>query len=364
METRFAQRRDKLRKLVRKAGADALLVTDFTNVTYLTGFTGDDSFLLVAAVGEVLISDARYTQQLEEECPGLELEIRSSGVRMSDALARVVTQVGAKKLGVESATLSMAQYEIFREALAGIELVATKDLVEELRIVKDAEEIAAIRRAAVLARRGFDVLRASLTPNKSEKQVATELEYQLRLFGARGCSFPPIIAAGPRAALPHATPTDARISDSDFLLVDWGANEGLYVSDLTRILVNGKISPKLERIYGVVLNAQLAAIEAIRPGVTCHEVDQAARAIIAKAGHAKHFGHGLGHGIGLQVHEAPRLGPNQQRMLKSGMVVTVEPGIYLPGWGGVRIEDDVLVTRDGHEVLSNVPKQLEQCVLS
>ena len=361
MADRFAQRRDKLRKLIRKAGADALLVTDFTNVTYLTGFTGDDSYLLVTLAGEVMISDSRYTIQLEEECPGLELEIRSSGTRMIDSVAQVVTTAKAKKLGIEASTMSVALHEALSAALDTVELVSTKELVEELRVVKDREEIEAIRRAAVLARRGFDVLRATLTGEKSEKQVAAELEHQLRLFGAKGCSFPPIIAAGARAALPHARPTDQKIGESDFVLIDWGANEGLYVSDLTRILVTGKISPKLERIYGVVLNAQMAAIEAIRPGITCEEVDQVARSIIAKAGSEKNFGHGLGHGIGLQIHEAPRLAPGQSVELKPGMIVTVEPGIYLSGWGGVRIEDDVLVTRTGYEVLSDVPKQWEDC---
>lgn len=358
MNDRFARRRDKLRKSIKQAGADALLVTDFTNVTYLTGFTGDDSFLLVAASGEVLISDSRYTQQLEEECPGLDLEIRASGTRMTDSVAAVVGKAKARKLGVETATLNVALYEMLKEKLAPAELVSTKELVENLRIVKDREEINAIRRAAVLARRGFDALRASLTSDKTEKQIANELEYQLRLFGAKGCSFPSIIAAGPRAALPHAVPTDARIGESDFLLVDWGANEGLYVSDLTRILATAKMSPKLERIYGVVLRAQMAAIDAIRPGATCGQIDEVARKIIAKAGHGKHFGHGLGHGIGLQIHENPRLGPNQELELKPGMVVTVEPGIYLADRGGVRIEDSILVTADGSESLTRSPRQL------
>ncbi len=361
MSDRFAERRDKLRKALRKAGADALLVTDFTNVTYLTGFTGDDSFLLVTAQNEVLLSDSRYEEQLGEECPGLELEIRSSGIRMTDSVAKLVAKAKVQKLGVEASTLNVALYQMLGEKLAPVELLPTKDLVEDLRLLKDREEIEAIRRAADYARRGFAALRATLTPEKTEKQVWSELEHQLRLFGARGCSFTPIIAVGARAALPHARPTEQKIGDADFVLVDWGANEGLYVSDLTRVLVTGKIPPKLERIYRVVLNAQQAAIEAIRPGVPCGEVDRIARSLIAKAGHDKHFGHGLGHGIGLQIHEAPRLGPSQERTLKPGMVVTVEPGIYLPGWGGVRIEDDVLVTRTGYELLSDVPKQWEDC---
>jgi len=202
-----------------------------------------------------------------------------------------------------------------------------------------------------------------LTPDMTERQVAAELEYQTLRLGGRCLSFPAIVAVGPRAALPHASPTEARIGDADFVLIDWGVNEGQYVSDLTRVLVTGKISPKLRKVYGVVLRAQLAAIDAIRPGVTCEAVDDVARSVIAKAGFGKYFGHGLGHGIGLDIHEAPRLSKGQRKKLTPGMIVTVEPGVYLPGWGGVRIEDDILVTRSGHELLTTVPKQIDECLV-
>jgi len=198
----------------------------------------------------------------------------------------------------------------------------------------------------------------------TELEVAAELEYQARRFGAKGLSFPAIVAVGPRAALPHARPTQRKIGESDFTLIDWGVNSGLYMSDLTRVIVTGKISPKLRKIYGVVLKAQLAAIEAIEPGKTCEQVDAVARKIITRAGFGKAFGHGLGHGTGLEIHEAPRLAVGHKTKLQPGMIVTVEPGIYVPGWGGVRIEDDVLVTRTGHEVLTDVPKQLDDCLLA
>jgi Xaa-Pro aminopeptidase len=171
------------------------------------------------------------------------------------------------------------------------------------------------------------------------------------------------VAVGSRAALPHANPTERRVGESQFTLIDWGANEGLYLSDLTRMVVIGKISPKLRKLYGVVLKAQLAGIQAIRPGATCESVDRAARSVIEKAGYGKQFGHGLGHGVGLEIHEAPRLAKGQSAILKPGMIVTVEPGVYLPDWGGIRIEDDVLITRSGHEVLTSVPKQLEDCLV-
>jgi Xaa-Pro aminopeptidase len=235
--------------------------------------------------------------------------------------------------------------------------------VEQLRMIKDREEIQRTRVACDQARRAFEVVRASLRPEMTELEVAADLEYQARRFGAKCLSFDPIIAAGARAALPHGRASEQRIGAADFTLIDWGVNEGLYMSDLTRMVVTGKISPKLRKIYDVVLQAQLAAIAAIQPGVTCESVDRVARDIITKAGFGKQFGHGLGHGTGLEIHEAPRLAQGQSTVLAPGMIVTVEPGIYLPEWGGVRIEDDILVTREGHEVLTSVPKELEECVV-
>jgi Xaa-Pro aminopeptidase len=245
-----------------------------------------------------------------------------------------------------------------------VELVPTSGWVEELRIIKDKEEIDRTRRACDQARRAFEVVRAKLTPEMTELQVAAELEYQARQFGAKGLSFEAIVAVGTRAALPHARPTTRRIGEDDFTLIDWGVNEGLYMSDLTRMVPTAKISPKLRKLYGVVLKAQLAGIEAIRPGVTCEEVDRAARSVIEKAGYGKQFGHGLGHGVGLEIHEAPRLAQGQTRELKPGMIITVEPGVYFPEWGGIRIEDDVLVTRTGHEVLTSVTKDLDECLVA
>jgi Xaa-Pro aminopeptidase len=361
--SQHAARREKLRRNLRKAGVDALLVTNFTNVTYLTGFTGDDSYLLLAAE-PVIISDPRYTTQIEEECPSLAAEIRPPGTGIVEAVAQVAKQAKVSKLGIEANSVTVALRDQFSAALPKTELVSTTNLVEDLRLIKDKDEVALIRQAVWQAERAFGVLRASLRPERTEKEVADELENQIRLYGGKSCSFPSIIAVGPRSALPHARPTNQKIGASDFVLVDWGANGGLYMSDLTRVLVTGKISPKLERVYRVVLSAQEQAIAAIRPGVTCHDVDQVARSIIAKAGFGRNFGHGLGHGIGLEIHEAPRLTPKAQLKLEPGMVVTVEPGIYLPGWGGVRIEDDVLVTKGGYEVLTSAPKQWEDAIVA
>ncbi|TWT66802.1 putative peptidase [Posidoniimonas polymericola] len=359
-----AARRDKLRRLIRKAKADALLVTSFKNVTYLTGFTGDDSYLLVTLDSEVLISDSRFTTQLEEECPGLVVEIRGPGREMLATVLDVVGGAKVERLGVEADAMSLGLHNRLQEQGEGLRLVPTNGLVEELRTIKDKEEIAATRVACDQARRAFDVVRAGLTGGMTELDVAAELEYQARRFGAKGLSFPPIVAVGPRGALPHANPTSKQIGEDYFTLIDWGANEGLYVSDLTRMVVTGKVSAKFKKIYGIVLKAQLAGIAAIGPGVKCQDVDRAARRVIEKAGYGKQFGHGLGHGTGLEVHEGPRLAMNREDELKPGMIITVEPGIYLPGWGGVRIEDDILVTRTGHEVLTDVPKELAECCLA
>ena len=359
-------RQKRLSRLVTRQRADALLVTNFTNVTYLTGFSGDDSYLLFPRSGSpILISDPRYSTQLEEECPGLDLVVRRPGTSMLVSIKKLVAKASVRKLAVEAGSMSVGLFEQLKAALDGVEIVPANGLVEQLRQVKDAHEIRLLREAAAQAERAFAIVRAALCPSQTELQVAHELEHQARQLGARGCSFAPIVAAGARSALPHARPTRQTIGSSPFLLIDWGASESNgYKSDLTRMVLTGKIPAKLERIYRVVLQAQLRGIEAIRPGVTTHEVDKAARDVIEKAGFGRQFGHGLGHGIGLDIHEDPRLSNGGKTVLKPGMVITVEPGIYLPGFGGVRIEDDVLVTRGGHEVLTNVPKRWEDAVLS
>jgi Xaa-Pro aminopeptidase len=360
----FEQRCDKLRRLVRKAGADSILITNFVNVTYLTGFTGDSSYLLLMPKGEILLTDPRYTTQLEEECPGLELAVKMPGVKMIEVVEKVIKQAKPGKLAVEADSMTLALFQQIGEKVPETELVPTNGLAEELREIKDKDEVGEIRTAIECAERAFAVIKAALRPEQTEKEVADNLEHQVRLFGGKCTSFPPIIAVGPRAALPHARPSHRKIGESNFVLIDWGAKGQLYVSDLTRVLVTAKIPPKLQRIYEVVLTAQRQAIAAIKPGALMCDVDKVARDVIANAGHGKHFGHGLGHGIGQEIHEAPRLAMDQNRPLKAGMVVTVEPGIYLPGWGGVRIEDDVLVTKTGHEVLTSVPKEFADCVIA
>ena len=359
------RRLEALRRAIRDEPVDALLVVAEQNVRYLTGFTGDASALLVSRDRALLISDGRFVAQLAAECPGLEVHVRPVEQLLFDAVGEVVAGFGARRVGFEPAKLSVARFETIRQRAGGVELVGVAGRVEALRSIKDEAEVAAIRRAIGQAERGYAMLRAGLRPGDSEKDLADRLDGYLRHCGADGAAFAPIVAVGARAALPHAHPTaEARVRDADFVLVDWGATFGGYKSDLTRVMVTGKVTTEFATIYRAVLTAQEAAIAALRPGITAGEVDAVARSSIEAAGHGRAFNHGLGHGFGLEIHENPFFRRDNPVRLQAGMVVTIEPGIYLPEWGGVRIEDDVLITPDGPEVLTRVPKALDAIVVS
>jgi Xaa-Pro aminopeptidase len=357
---RHGDRREALRRTLATSDAQAFLVSSPTNVRYLTGFTGDASVLLLAPGRDLLISDGRFTTQIAQECPGLEMAIRPTGRELAQEIARIVAALGLSRLAFEARSWTVADHECIREALPGTALIGVEGWVEALRRVKDEEEIAAIRAAVHCAERAFTMVRAGLREGDTEKDIADALEGGLRRCGATAASFPTIVAVGVNAAMPHARPTTTtRIGDDDFVLIDWGASGQPYKSDLTRVLVTGKVTPKFETIYRTVLTAQERAISLIRPGVPAHAVDACARTVIEGAGLGGCFDHGLGHGVGMEIHEAPRLRKGSPDLLEPGMVVTVEPGIYLPDWGGIRIEDDVLVTPEGHEVLSHLPKSLD-----
>jgi Xaa-Pro aminopeptidase len=352
---RTPQRREKLARTLKADRVDALLVASATNVRYLTGFTGDSATLLLARGRTVIVSDGRFTTQLEEECPGLAARIRAVGQTMVAAIAEVAGKLGVRRLGFEASAVTVAEFESLREALPTVEFAPVAGRVEALRALKDREEVAAIREAISFAERAFAMLRSGLRADETEKDAADALEGYLRRCGASAASFPPIVAVGPRSALPHARPTaETRIGQADFVLVDWGATGQPYKSDLTRVLVTGKVASKFEKVYRTVLSAQERGIAAIRPGVMARDVD-----VIEEAGFGRFFNHGLGHGLGMDIHEAPALRKDSDVTLQPGMVITVEPGVYLPGWGGIRIEDDVLVTEDGCEVLTHVPKSLD-----
>ena len=356
----YGKRRDRLRRSIKEAGSPALLVTNFINVGYLTGFTGDDSYLIVHRDGDLLISDPRYEEQIAEECPGLATFIRTPQVPILDATAQQISIGRWPSLLVEGDSITLLAFESLKQSLPAVSLGSSRGLVEALRVIKDKEEIAATRLAVEIAQRVFTSVRATLRGRLTERDVANEIERLSRQLGGSGTSFKPIVAVGSRSALPHASPGGRSIESAPFVLIDWGVVAAGYRSDLTRVLTTGKIPPKFYKIYETVLTAQQAAIEAMRPGALVSDIDRMAREIIDQRGMGKRFNHGLGHGIGLEIHEAPRLGRNQDRALEVGMIVTVEPGVYYPGFGGVRIEDDVLITSGGHEVLSSLPRSLEE----
>lgn len=353
----FAQRRENLVRLLGTEVVDAFLITNPINVSYLTGFSGDSSSLVVSRTRAMLVSDARYTAQIGEECPGLESHIRPHHQFIQNAAVEVLSKLGCRQVGFERAHVSVSDLETLIALVPHVEWKPGRDRVESLRQVKDESEVIQIREAIAMAERAFGMFRAMLRPTDTEKELSDNMEWYVRRSGGRCSSFPSIIAAGERAALPHAPPTSRSVGDAELLLVDWGAVGRAYNCDLTRVLAGHRISPKLEQVYAVVLQAQQKALAAIRPGVRARDVDAEARAVIGEAGFGQFFGHGLGHGLGLQIHEAPAVRRNSEAILQAGMVFTIEPGIYLPGWGGVRIEDDVLVTPEGCEVLTHVPKE-------
>jgi Xaa-Pro aminopeptidase len=366
----FLRRRRQLARRLTPAGLDALLVSHPVNVTYLTGFGGEASYLIVGRKRTLMASDGRFTTQLAEECPGLAVHIRPPSQTTVPEVAKVLTDLGFRKVAFESSHLTVADCEWLKSLAPTIDWAPTKGWVESLRAVKDAGEVAQVKAAIGIAERAFTAFKASLGPDDTEKQLADRMEQLVRQVGGTGTSFPTIVGVGPRSGLPHAPLTDARVASSDFLLVDWGACGRFYKSDLTRMIVTRRswfrpapVRPprddlKFAKVFGTVVAAQAKAIAAIRPGAKARDVDAAARTVIADAGYGTAFSHGLGHGLGLQVHEAPFMRASSDDVLAAGMVVTVEPGIYLEGWGGVRIEDDVLVTPDGREVLTTLPRDL------
>jgi Xaa-Pro aminopeptidase len=370
----YSTRREQVQRVLYQERVDAILVTNPINVTYLTGFSGESSYLVVSRERTILVSDGRFTAQIAEECPDVETFIRPPAQTVLQAAAAVVAKLAPRSIGFESGHVTVSEMERLRE-LTTLEWKGAGDRIERLRAIKDESEIEQIREAIRIAQRAFAMFRSMLRPEDSEKELFDAMENYVRRAGAFGTSFPSIIAVGDRSALPHAPPGKRRVGDADLLLVDWGAGGRFYKSDLTRVLLTHNnsgfpgpprarnIDPKLKEIYKVVLQAQQQAIRFLRPGVKAQEVDAQARGVISQAGYGEYFAHGLGHGIGLQIHEAPYFKPGNQYEIQAGMVVTIEPGIYIPGWGGVRIEDDLLVTPEGCEVLTSLPRDLESNIL-
>lgn len=362
----FAQRRRQaLQAASKQSKVKSFLITRPEDVAYLSGFSGEDSFLLLADGYACLLTDGRFQEQAAKECHGIDIHIRAG--MMSKALVEILK---ARKLrgtiGVQSEHFTLRQLEGFEQNVGKGRFRAVKDVVGPLREIKDCGEVAAIRKAIRAAQEGFSSLLAmgkDFWIGKTEMQLAAELEYRMKLAGSSKPSFETIMAVGPHGSLPHYRPGNTKVREGTPVLIDWGATVEGYVSDLTRVVFVGRIPPKLGQVYDVVRRSQLEAIAAIAPDKAAKDVDAAARTVIEQAGFGERFVHGLGHGIGRVVHEGPGVGKSVESPLRSGMVITVEPGIYLPGVGGVRIEDDVEVTQTGHRKLSSLPTDIEAMTL-
>ncbi|WP_315114491.1 Xaa-Pro peptidase family protein [uncultured Clostridium sp.] len=351
----YKNRIDNLRNSMKSKEIDGILLIGDHNRNYISGFTGDESYVIIGLEKSVFITDSRYTQQAKEQVEGM--EIREYKGKIEDFLRDTIAELNIRKIGFEENIITYKNYIAYKESF-NCEMVPLEGIIEELRVIKDNDEIECIKKAASIADKAFDKILQFIRPGVSEKEVAVELEYWLKRYGGSGLSFPSIVASGERSALPHGEPTDKVIRMNDFVTLDFGCIYKDYCSDMTRTLVMGNASEKMLHVYNTVLKAQEEALKAIRPGLTGTDVDKVARDIITSEGYGKYFGHGLGHGVGREVHENPRISPAGSNVLKPGMVITDEPGIYIPNEFGVRIEDLVLVTEDGYEVLSKSPKNL------
>ena len=351
---------DKIQAAISRKGADALLVTQPENRRYLSGYTATDlsiaessGVLLVPRYGTpLLLTDSRYQLQAENEAAGFEVVLLRGS--LPGALKTILRRLGMRRLAFESHYLlhAAAMKLIALGQKQGIEMMPVSGMVEKLRVRKSREEIRKIRQAVLLNESVFQEVFAQLKPGQTEREVARAIESTMMQKGAEAVAFPTIVAAGPHGALPHAVPTDRAINEGETIIIDMGLKLDGYCSDMTRTVVLGKPDQRTVKIIRLVRKAQRAALNIIKAGILARDADRAAREVISGAGYGKNFGHGLGHGVGLAVHESPSLNRIRRNKLQAGMVVTVEPGIYLPGWGGVRLENMVVVEEDGCTILN------------
>ena len=353
-EMNFKLRKKRVAAAAKAAGVDGLLVTHLPEVRYLCGFTGSNAALVLAGGRSVLFTDGRYTAQAKAEAAGMRVMIAQKPALL--VACGWMEEAGVRRCGFDAAQTTVAALETMRKAVSGKVrrgmFVAVKPLVAAMREVKDADEIVRIRKAATLGCELFDGMLTYLEAGLPEVAVAAELEHAARLAGAEGMSFDTIVASGVRSALPHGRATTAKLPRRGFVTLDFGVVLDGYLSDMTRTVHLGKALPGEREVYDSVLEAQEAAVAAVAPGVTAGEVDEAARSVLRRVGLDKYFSHSTGHGVGLEIHEGPRLAAKQTQVLKQGMVITIEPGVYMPGKFGLRIEDMVLVTGRGGEVLT------------
>ncbi len=350
-------RLERLRAELDARELDAVLIAKPENRAYLSGFTGSAGLLLISRDRAALITDFRYIEQATAQAPAFDV-VKMESTNQA-ALARLVDEWGVSRLGFEGDFLTVDDHRNYQQAAAGCQWTSITGLVEGLRMIKDETEIELMRKAAAIADDAFAQILPLIKPGVLERDLATELEYRMKKLGAEGVAFETIVASGVRSSLPHGVASDKPLEQGDLVTFDFGALYQGYCSDMTRTVMVGEPTDKQREIYGIVLEAQKRGVAACRPGITGKELDAVCRSYIAEKGYGEYFGHGTGHGVGRFIHEGPRV---SQRggdvVLQPGMVVTVEPGIYLPGWGGVRIEDMLLITESGAESFTHSPKEL------
>ncbi|MGB2697211.1 MAG: Xaa-Pro peptidase family protein [Candidatus Zixiibacteriota bacterium] len=348
---------NKIQKKIKQENLDAFLVTTRTNVRYLSGYSGSNGLLLITPAKSFFLTDFRYWEQAKKQVKGSKIIFGERDL-IDDLPKLDVLKPRRIKLGFESENISFTLYQRLEKLLPETLLVPTEKFVESLVMIKDIEELKIIKRAVQITDRVFSQILNFIQPGITEQDLAAEIEYMMKKDGAEGPAFDTIVASGFRSALPHGRASQKKIKKGEFVTFDMGALVDGYCADMTRTVVVGKATPKQKKVYQLVLRAQKKAINSARPGMRCDKLDKVARDVIKKAGFGKYFGHGLGHGIGLLVHDLPRLTSKSSEVLMPGMVVTIEPGVYIPKWGGVRIEDDVIITKKGCEVLNRSPKNL------
>ncbi|MCC5893198.1 MAG: aminopeptidase P family protein [Exiguobacterium sp.] len=349
------ERVSKLQHALAANGIDGLLVTKRENIRYLSGFTGSSGVVLITAETASFITDFRYTEQAASQVKGYTIvELDTSLVK---SVGDIVTREAVKRLGIEQDDMTVGLYRTYEKEVTA-ELVETSGIVEKLRLIKDEAELKIMKEAAAIADAAFEHIQTFIRPGRTEKEVANELEMFMRAQGADSSSFDMIVASGWRSALPHGVASEKVIEAGELVTLDFGAYYKGYCSDITRTLAIGPISDELQNIYDTVLRAQLAGVAGTKAGISGIEADALTRDVIKEAGYGEYFGHSTGHGLGMEVHEAPGLSFRSETILEPGMVVTIEPGIYIAGVGGCRIEDDVVITEDGCVRLTQSPKEL------
>jgi len=342
---------------LRADNLDSFIISRLVHIRYLCGFSGDTGLLIVDTKRAYLLCDSRFHEQAKREVKGAKV-ILTKSIPLVDLKDLKQFHGRNRRYGYEIDYLTCGELKTLGENLGDVLLIPVSNSVESLAIIKDKAEFELVRKAVNIADTAYDRILGYVRPGLRENEVCAELEYQMKMLGSDKPSFDTIVASGYRSAMPHGVASDKKIAKGDFVIFDFGATYKGYVSDITRTIVMGRATSRQKKTYNIVLKAQLAAIKKVKAGVNGPVVDSAARDIIDKAGYKKCFGHGTGHGIGIYIHVQPNLGPRSKDILKKGMIVTIEPGIYIPDWGGVRIEDDVLVTNSGCRVLNKAPKNL------